>query len=279
MPSPIGRATRRDISLAGPPSKSATGSAGYPPAPGKIPCHSKEFRAFVIEGSLRISLRDILRINTVLAKKMRHLIATFIFVLASKSLHANGNPELTVIEREIRSLLDGSDWEISRDPSGLTLIKRGVTLLNPMSAALSGPDDDIWLKYSFKSDYRITVTVGPKITDDDYSELIRMRDQWRKVRRPVIPESPDRGAPGPIQLPMHHIGWVSVYVDATDDRFEVRPASAITTRGLIMQVLESTCQKYEDKPEQAGTGQPATRPESKSEGGDKPQPESEGRSR
>jgi hypothetical protein len=31
--------------------------------------------------------------------------------------------------------------------------------------------------------------------------------------------------------------------------------------------------------EQVGTEQPATRPESKSEGGDKPQPESEGRSR
>jgi hypothetical protein len=31
--------------------------------------------------------------------------------------------------------------------------------------------------------------------------------------------------------------------------------------------------------EQAGTGQPATRPESKSEGSDKPQPESKGRSR
>jgi hypothetical protein len=33
------------------------------------------------------------------------------------------------------------------------------------------------------------------------------------------------------------------------------------------------------KGEQAGSGQPATRPESKSEGGDKPQPEAEGRSR
>ena len=33
------------------------------------------------------------------------------------------------------------------------------------------------------------------------------------------------------------------------------------------------------KAEQAGTEQPATRPESKSEGGDKPQPEAEGRSR
>jgi hypothetical protein len=32
------------------------------------------------------------------------------------------------------------------------------------------------------------------------------------------------------------------------------------------------------KSEQVGTGQPATRPESKSEGSDKPQPESEGRS-
>jgi hypothetical protein len=31
--------------------------------------------------------------------------------------------------------------------------------------------------------------------------------------------------------------------------------------------------------EQGGTGQPATRPESKSEGSDKPQPEAEGRSR
>ncbi len=35
----------------------------------------------------------------------------------------------------------------------------------------------------------------------------------------------------------------------------------------------------EDQAEQAGTGQPTTRPESKSEGGDKPQPETEGRSR
>jgi hypothetical protein len=35
----------------------------------------------------------------------------------------------------------------------------------------------------------------------------------------------------------------------------------------------------ENSVEQAGTGQSATRPESKSEGSDKPQPESEGRSR
>ncbi|MDA9830934.1 hypothetical protein N9C66_06305 [Akkermansiaceae bacterium] len=37
--------------------------------------------------------------------------------------------------------------------------------------------------------------------------------------------------------------------------------------------------KEQIQAEQAGAGQPATRPESKSEEGDKPQPESEGRSR
>ncbi|QQL44603.1 hypothetical protein [Sulfuriroseicoccus oceanibius] len=168
------------------------------------------------------------------------------------SLHASGNSELTVIEREIRQVIDKSDWEISRDPSGLTLIRRGVTLMNPKSAAFSGPDEDIWLKYSFKSDYRITITVGPKITEDDYRELTRMRNHWRGVRGSVIPESLDRNAPGPIQLPKHHIGWVAVYVDGTDDQYEVRPASIVATRGRIMQLLERTCQEYEQKPEQDG---------------------------
>ena len=37
--------------------------------------------------------------------------------------------------------------------------------------------------------------------------------------------------------------------------------------------------EMDQEAQQAGAGQPATRPESKSEGGDKPQPESEGRSR
>jgi hypothetical protein len=45
---------------------------------------------------------------------------------------------------------------------------------------------------------------------------------------------------------------------------------------LIEQGRDNSNQK---NAEQAGSGQPATRPESKSEGSDKPQPEAEGRSR
>ena len=47
-------------------------------------------------------------------------------------------------------------------------------------------------------------------------------------------------------------------------------------KGVLAQLKSLTQKKIA---EQAGTGQPATRPESKSEGSDKPQPEAEGRSR
>ena len=49
---------------------------------------------------------------------------------------------------------------------------------------------------------------------------------------------------------------------------------------LLQRIFECLKQAADTtKAEQAGAGQPATRPKSKSEGSDKPQPESEGRSR
>ena len=45
----------------------------------------------------------------------------------------------------------------------------------------------------------------------------------------------------------------------------------------VIAKVQADIQKQQS--EQAGAGQPATRPESKSEGGDKPQPEAEERSR
>ena len=49
--------------------------------------------------------------------------------------------------------------------------------------------------------------------------------------------------------------------------------------GAEFDELEVAGQRIETKQNKPGTGQPATRPELKSEGSDKPQPEAEGRSR
>jgi hypothetical protein len=47
----------------------------------------------------------------------------------------------------------------------------------------------------------------------------------------------------------------------------------------MKKLFKGSAEKKDNQAEQGGTGQPATRPESKSEGGDKPQSESKGRSR
>ena len=60
---------------------------------------------------------------------------------------------------------------------------------------------------------------------------------------------------------------------ATSKTFQMRVTSFDTESGAMV------VQTHPTKREKDGAGQPATRPESKSEGIDKPQPESEGRSR
>ena len=64
-------------------------------------------------------------------------------------------------------------------------------------------------------------------------------------------------------------------------RLDQGPSITVGTpdKKKILYVDRGEIRLYPTKAEQAGTGQPATRPESKSEGSDKPQPEAEGRSR
>ena len=57
------------------------------------------------------------------------------------------------------------------------------------------------------------------------------------------------------------------------------PVKAWVTYKEIIHKFTNVPISITPKAEQAGAGQPATRPETKSEGGDKPQPKSEGRSR
>ena len=59
----------------------------------------------------------------------------------------------------------------------------------------------------------------------------------------------------------------------------VRVGELNKERSDLQTLVDSYNYYLQQQAEQDGTGQPATRPESKSEGGDKPQPEAEGSSR
>ena len=64
-----------------------------------------------------------------------------------------------------------------------------------------------------------------------------------------------------------------------DQYFGVLPYSSTVEVGVGWHVEEDANARKKENGEQGGAGQPATRPESDSEGDDKPKPESEGRSR
>jgi hypothetical protein len=68
-------------------------------------------------------------------------------------------------------------------------------------------------------------------------------------------------------------GGTLIWHGPWDDRKQLFSKS-----GWLPEDLSAVCPSWNRKAEQDGSGQPATRPESKSEGGDKPQPEAEGRS-
>ena len=72
---------------------------------------------------------------------------------------------------------------------------------------------------------------------------------------------------------------VTFLIDSSDGTVKERSESFIYDHTPPVRVPENWRTKYKIRSEQAGAGQPATRSESDSEGGDKPQLESEGRTR
>lgn len=71
-----------------------------------------------------------------------------------------------------------------------------------------------------------------------------------------------------------------VYLKKTSDGFYIPVTGDSDSDSAIRELNRpNVAAKLTNQAEQGGTGQPATRPESKPEGGDKPQPEAEGRSR
>ena len=81
-----------------------------------------------------------------------------------------------------------------------------------------------------------------------------------------------------LKSPTHKIDFSDRWlIDLQSGEFGVLTKVATDVYQLDSKDLETLKDLLESKV--AGAGQPATRPESKSEGGDKPQPEAEGRSR
>ena len=125
------------------------------------------------------------------------------------------------------------------------------------------------------SDYTGLVLIRADKSGLNVSRVFKSRDdsilkhRWWLSEIGAVSESGDQILAEFGEMP-EGSGWVTY-------RWQTWKVSPPTRLGIGLQIANG--QLEEKNGEQGGTGQPATRPESKSVGSDKPQPEAEGRSR
>ena len=192
----------------------------------------------------------------------------------------------TTLQQEIISKAP-EGWSVAFSSDELVLTLPRARFLNSINLPLLS-DDELWRERAWSGDYILRIWTTPALDKAEYQLLVEARKALRDSR-----VTEDRPYYGPyrsetdyfveksLPLPLCQIGTQSVWITANDrlGRNWVRPASAQDFKKEILAVLRAKGRQYEKEAQQASAGQPATRAESKSEDGDKPQPEAEGRSR
>jgi hypothetical protein len=216
-----------------------------------------------------------------------------VFLLASFTAIARGDDSFEVrstrtptrLQQEIISRApDG--WAVAFSEDELVLTLPRAQFLNSINHPLVS-EDELWREYSWSGDYILRIWTTQSLEMEQYRILVEARKALRESR--VTPERPYYGpyrnetdyfVERSLPLPLCQIGTQSVWFAANDrlGHHWVRPASAQNFRKDIVALLLSKGQKYEDA-QQGVAPQSATRSESDSEGGDKPQPESKERPR
>ena len=109
-----------------------------------------------------------------------------------------------------------------------------------------------------KVDYRITILCVPKLTQDEYEKLYRLRADLEaahpSLRAGVPTRTSDEGpkkvlatedTPHLVEVPAYYWGDFSIYVYRSDDGFSgVVPTSVGQSRDRVLRLLEETCSKY-----------------------------------
>lgn len=167
-------------------------------------------------------------------------------------------PELDALESKIRAELPGTEWQIVKDWRSITVTRSNVQFLNPISLP-PATESELWNQYSFTSDYRITITLDTKMTQSEYLDLLRVKQNWTAQRTAGMSHntkdfwSASQGAQGVVRLPSYYLNRFSVYLYTSDDSFfRIRPDSVTTARDKILAILEKSCSNYSATPEPNG---------------------------
>ena len=185
---------------------------------------------------------------------MRNL-CFILMALAFATQAAPPNFGLDDLANRIRVALPGPEWVVVKDSTSLTLIRTNVQFLNPISLpAHQKSEDDLWDKYAFRHDYRITIVLGTKLSQAEYQKLIGVKEALISARVAGLKRgtkefwSAYNSVDGVMRLPSHYLERFSVYFYSSDEGFfNVRPKAVEEGRDRVLAILDKTCAKYNGK--------------------------------
>ena len=167
-------------------------------------------------------------------------------------------PELDSLEGKIRAALPGSEWQIVKDWRSISIVRTNVQFLNPIGLPTLS-EAELWNRYAFRSDYRMTIVLGTRLTQSEYDELFTLKRSFTAKRTAgKDPATKDffgarRDAEGTIRLPDCYSDRFSIYFYTSDEGFfRIRPKSAKNAREMVLAILEQSCSKYSITAEPGG---------------------------
>jgi hypothetical protein len=174
------------------------------------------------------------------------------------TIHAFGaEPSWQSLRGKLQTTL-GADWTVVSDFNSFTAIRRNVKVLNTVSRIdpiLTNRDQ--W-DNALTTDYVINIVVRPKLSEKEYADMARLRDEWIAARsKGVEPGSKDayevrKQGEAAVSLPDFFFGESAVYVTTTAPiPFKLRPDEVSADRDRLLAILRADCHPYRSEPEQA----------------------------
>ncbi len=91
------------------------------------------------------------------------------------------------VNKKIESLIATiipKGWTLRTDEGTIIGSASKIKLLNPISLPMSDSQDKLWKEYSWESDFNVVVRITPKIDEEEYATLVKLRSDFleRRVR-------------------------------------------------------------------------------------------------
>jgi hypothetical protein len=126
-------------------------------------------------------------------------------------------------------------------------------------------EKELWDKYSFTSDFRITIRFDTKLTQSEYDRIAGFRNDLTAQRAAALKRDSSEywslksSAKGVLRLPDYYSEWSSVYFSSSDEGFfRLHPDPVKDARDRIVAILEKSYKKYSTERVQKADG--STRP-------------------